>query len=350
MYFFEAGTDLNQEYYKDSISTIKSFLYELTYKDDFNAKDFFFHEMSRLESKLSQPEPFERFTWHLQIMEGLEVYFFDSNRTQNFTIEKDLLNYSHTFHYTINGTILMKSSKDKADLLINPSNIYYVSYPVQTTLDFQENQNAISMIVNFDPNVLLNFLDKSIFSKEQIDSFLAKFAEIDDGILVDTKHINQTIISILSQIQRMPFDKKHRREFIQLKFLEVIWVSFWQWSNEPNKDKKLLRLSKRDYEKLHKAKEILLTKMDNPPPLSELAKLTGLNEYKLKVGFKKVFGVPPYSFLQDHKLEVAKMLLESGNKSVTEVAITIGYSNFSKFSSAFKKKFGNNPSKILSRK
>jgi AraC family transcriptional activator of pyochelin receptor len=144
----------------------------------------------------------------------------------------------------------------------------------------------------------------------------------------------------------MPFEKKFRKKFILLKFIELIWMGVYDLIEENESNIKSLHLTSQDFKKIHQSKDILLDNLENPPSLSALAKIVGLNEYKLKVGFKSVFGLPPYTLLQEHKLILAKKMLESGNQSVTEVAIKIGYSNFSKFSLAFKKKFGKNPSSI----
>jgi AraC-like DNA-binding protein len=42
--------------------------------------------------------------------------------------------------------------------------------------------------------------------------------------------------------------------------------------------------------------------------LVELAKITGLNEYKLKRGFKEVFNQTAFSYLSDLRLELAKII------------------------------------------
>ncbi len=99
--------------------------------------------------------------------------------------------------------------------------------------------------------------------------------------------------------------------------------------------------------KIKTAKEYLLKYLENPPAIRELAKLTGLNEYQLKTGFKQIYGNTVYGYLLDHKLDHARVLLDKGQLLVNEVAYQVGYSNPSHFIAAFKKKFGITPKKYL---
>jgi AraC-like DNA-binding protein len=46
-------------------------------------------------------------------------------------------------------------------------------------------------------------------------------------------------------------------------------------------------------------------------------------------------------------MQKAKMMLLSGNYSIKDVGYTLGYSNLSNFTLAFKKEFGQLPSEVL---
>jgi AraC-like DNA-binding protein len=99
--------------------------------------------------------------------------------------------------------------------------------------------------------------------------------------------------------------------------------------------------------KIRKAKDIIISKMTEPPSLQELANEVGLNIKKLKEGFKQIYGDTVYSFLFDYKMEHARRLLETNQYNVNEVGSQVGYSSASHFISAFKKKFGTTPKKHI---
>jgi AraC-like DNA-binding protein len=110
-----------------------------------------------------------------------------------------------------------------------------------------------------------------------------------------------------------------------------------------------LKVHPPDLDRLHQAKEILLQDLENPPSLLELAQQVGLNDYKLKSGFRQVFGTTVFGYLHRHRMQQAYFLLQTCDLSVTEVADRVGYTSLSAFSTAFKKFFGISPNSVKTR-
>ncbi|WP_266362584.1 helix-turn-helix transcriptional regulator [Tellurirhabdus rosea] len=101
-----------------------------------------------------------------------------------------------------------------------------------------------------------------------------------------------------------------------------------------------------DYEKLIEARRLLKTRYTAPPTLTELSRLVGLNEFKLKRGFKRLFQNTVYGWVLDYRLQQAHELLRSGGHSVSEVAYRVGYQHPAHFTTAFRKKFGLAPREV----
>lgn len=97
-------------------------------------------------------------------------------------------------------------------------------------------------------------------------------------------------------------------------------------------------ISYREKKQLHAAKDFLLNDLSAAPTIAELARAVGLNQCKLKKGFKSLFGTSIYALFQEQRMNRAMQLLKNNN--VTETAMVLGYSNVSHFSSAFRKQFG----------
>jgi AraC-like DNA-binding protein len=106
------------------------------------------------------------------------------------------------------------------------------------------------------------------------------------------------------------------------------------------------RLCASDVERLERARRILLERLQDPPSLPELAREAGLNEAKLKVGFRTLVGSPVYAYLREQRLALAHRLLRERSGNVTEVAQRVGYANPSKFATAFRKRFNIAPSSV----
>ncbi len=103
------------------------------------------------------------------------------------------------------------------------------------------------------------------------------------------------------------------------------------------------RLSQGDIQKVKQARDILVSKMENPPTLLELAHQVGMNDFKLKQGFKAVYQQTAFGFLTEYRMEQAKAMLADGNHKVIHVANEVGYRNHGHFSAAFRKHFGQSP-------
>ena len=100
-------------------------------------------------------------------------------------------------------------------------------------------------------------------------------------------------------------------------------------------------------QKIKRAKEIIITKYNNPPTLVELSQEVKLSLRKLKEGFKEVYGKPVFQYLLDYKMDLAKKMLNDGSYNVNEVSFELGYSTASHFISAFKKKYDITPKQYL---
>ena len=70
--------------------------------------------------------------------------------------------------------------------------------------------------------------------------------------------------------------------------------------------------------------------------LDDLAQLSHLNKYYLSHSFKEETGVSPIQYLNETRIKNAKILLESSNYSISEVARFTGFSSQSFFSQRFK--------------
>lgn len=102
-------------------------------------------------------------------------------------------------------------------------------------------------------------------------------------------------------------------------------------------------LSKTDLDHIYTARDILLKDLQNPPTIAKLARLAGINEFKLKKGFKQTFNTTIFSYLQKIKMKKAEEMIRDMDITITEIASEIGYCNVSHFIAAYRKEFGINP-------
>ncbi len=161
----------------------------------------------------------------------------------------------------------------------------------------------------------------------------------------DEKEISSALQVTLHQLFHVRLSENAAPLFFQGKVYEILGLYFSE--KKPDTESCPFLNDEETVRKIKQSKEYLLKNAGQPPGLRDLARLHGLNEYQLKVGFKEIYGNTVFGYLLDHKLDHSRTLLDGGNLQVSEVAFRIGYSNPSHFIAAFKKKFGMTPKKYL---
>lgn len=81
-------------------------------------------------------------------------------------------------------------------------------------------------------------------------------------------------------------------------------------------------------------------------PISLLAELCGMSEVTFRSIFTNSMGITPVKYINNLKLEHAKELLTSSDRSVTEIAELSGFHDECYFSREFKKRVGTSPSEF----
>lgn len=162
-----------------------------------------------------------------------------------------------------------------------------------------------------------------------------------------TKEIDPKAALILREMIDCPYSHSMRKLFMESKAMELAAIYLQAFLYERELKSTATGLSKSDMEKIRLAKEKLLERMDAPPSLLELSRMVGLNDYKLKIGFKEQFGNTVFGYLREKRMERARHLLQEGTASVSQAASLVGYANFSHFAEAFRKQYGINPSQLL---
>lgn len=172
-------------------------------------------------------------------------------------------------------------------------------------------------------------------TKRDVMGFVASIQSYDDEALM------KQITPILKQIREYTGEGLARRVFTESKVLELSAVLIRITEEEHKNDK--ITLSAFDSGQLHKVLDILAANMIDPPGLGELARMVTLNEYKMKVGFRQLFGTTIYEYLRLIRMEYAAKLLEDSRISAAEAGRRVGYQTPHGFANAFRKYYGKTP-------
>jgi len=157
------------------------------------------------------------------------------------------------------------------------------------------------------------------------------------------------MMRILKAIIDCPHTGDLRRNFMQSKISVLLLLALDQIISRPFEKEAGIHLKRYDLERIHEAREYLLLNMENPPTLKELAHKMGINDFKLKKGYKQVFGTTIFGDFNRERMDKAIQCLLEKNMSIADTALLTGYQDPPNFIRAFKAYFGSTPGELRKR-
>lgn len=174
--------------------------------------------------------------------------------------------------------------------------------------------------------------------------------ELDRPVFPDHAYqMTPRMMQVIDEVKHCHFTGGLKKLFLQSKAIELLALQCEQIELYDGGRRQATVFRRTDEEKIRYARDLLLANAQEPLSLAELSRQAGLNEFKLKSGFRKVFNNTVFGYLSEHRLEEAQRLIRSGSRSFTEIADELGYSSLQHFSHAFRKKYGCSPREFQAR-
>ena len=248
-----------------------------------------------------------------------------------------------TMHFNLQGkvSLINKEMPGKFELSGNEHNMFY-GKEVRGKMRFDE-LNMKSFLIQFSKQSFFKI------AKDGNDT-LKQFAEkVESGIPVafstTNLNIDLPLQNCIDSILNCTYTDQLKKMFFFSKTIEMLVLQAESFNKAINHKPRYVKDSY-DKERILFARDYLLKNIECPPTLTELSRRAGINEFKLKRGFKETFSKTVFEYLSEVRLEMAKENLLSKEKSITQIADELGYSSLQHFSTVFKKKFGISPNKV----
>jgi len=220
-------------------------------------------------------------------------------------------------------------------------NILYTP-ATQYQQQFEKGKKYCIYEIHFDRSYLENLAAYFSFMPE----FLMK-ADLGLPATLNTIHAHVTprMMADLHHMLHSPYTGDVKVAYLEALWTKVLLQAVTRLTPARNMMHEV-RLQPHELNKLKEAWQYLLHNLDHPGTVKELSYTIGLNDFKLKKGFKQLYGVTIFEFLIQARMEKARQLLQETDMTVHAVAIAVGYRNISSFTVAYKKKFGLLPSAV----
>jgi len=245
------------------------------------------------------------------------------------------------FHFCLKGNAKFIFNEGRYALEVSEENsllLYNTQMDLPLNLELNPNSWLVSVVMT-----IRKF--HSLFSKEA--SYIPFLSEENkDKKYYTQEGVSPAIAVVLSQMMNYNLHPSIKELYIKGKVYELVSLYFNK-GTEADIEQCPFLVDEDNVRRIRQAKEIMISRMAEPPTLAELSEEIGLSLKKLKEGFKQIYGDSVFSFLFDYKMDYARKMLETGQHNVNEVGLKVGYSTSSHFIAAFKKKYGTTPKKYL---
>lgn len=162
--------------------------------------------------------------------------------------------------------------------------------------------------------------------------------------------LSHTMSSTIQQLLDCPYSGPMKELYIESRAMELIVHKLAQILSPDDMGPVSPKFDSHEYARVQLARDILCRDMERPPKLIDLVRAAGMNHCRLNQGFRQMYGATVFGYLKQRRLIEAKRLMENEGMSVTEAALSVGYSSISSFSNAFFKYFGLRPIACLKKK
>jgi len=288
-------------------------IYQNTYADNFNCDgDIGEQEIElRLENTLVQ--------FKQQWFNGIHINMveIEPNKQANFIFESS---YPHIgFLFCLSGTI---------NYCLNDQEYSFLSL-------FKQEQNINAGTVS---SITFNVTEKTRCIYIQLsETYFEKIAgrKYENHAFKPTHApISPETGLILKHLIGNTHQGRVKRLFLEARVFELIIIYINQ-----KQEKRGISLKQEDVNKIMLAKQLVEQDLQKPSSLIELSRKAGINDYKLKKGFKELTGHTVFGYLYKIRMEKAHYFLSKEKRTVNEVAFLVGYKNAQHFIVAFKKQY-----------
>ncbi|MEO1296030.1 MAG: AraC family transcriptional regulator [Cyanobacteria bacterium J06636_16] len=287
----------------------------------------------------------------VNLRDGLDLFIQEFALKEDLIVDASNLSTHHsftTFTFCVSGKTAGTVPGFKSKLDITAGQNFFAMVPDAATIsELTAGQKITVVSLAIAPKLLLTLLEDDL-DKLPVD-WQQRFRDAASTPYFQPNQTTPEIAHILQLILHCPHQGGIRKLYLEAKALELLALCLTQLTHYCTEAAPSCWVKPKDVDALHRAKDILLQNINNPPSLAELARQVDINERKLQKGFQQLFGTTVFGLLHDHRMERARQLLEADQMTIEAIANAIGISHRGYFATAFKRKFGSTPREYLKR-
>ncbi|HEY2582266.1 MAG TPA: AraC family transcriptional regulator [Mucilaginibacter sp.] len=310
----------------------------ILHRNQYIPSDFNRSELIEEVKKVSSPDL--KGTMSQWFFDGIRVSHSDLVYTNNNSVEWKGNLDAITLGFNLKGKIAIEQKDFKKSFSF--SNYQHNAIYTGDYENIMRNEDLASEIfmIQFNKDAFLRLTENTT---DNLMYFRDKILNGTPVMLSDRNAlINPEIRAIINSVLNCPYSSSTKKLYFLSKCIELLVLQSQAFDKSRLK-KQIYCKTNYDKERIIFAGEYLLKHYDSPPTLTDLAHTVGINEFKLKKGFKEIFGTTAFGYLTNYKMQIAKNKLSQKQITISRLAYELGYSSPQHFSTAFKNTFGYSP-------
>lgn len=280
----------------------------------------------------------------LTLYEGDEflVKEYQFSYTENYTMkfQTETIKYIELAFFLDGADVIKDSVNGKnGEYKLFHHYIYFTPENADVEIQFQKETSY----KNLDIYVSKDYFHQLAESSGLLKDFILKIDQNKAASLFpEGLPITPQMMGILLEIKKCTLEGLYKEYFIKSKILNLLLLIFEFAKNKEAKRK--TSINTLEIHKLMEVKEFIEGNLKSFYTIEQLSIKFGINEFKLKNGFKELFGDGVFHYASKLRMKEALYLLKNSDFSIKEIAYHLGYSSPSSFSVAFKNEVGVGPS------
>ncbi|MDM1293351.1 helix-turn-helix transcriptional regulator [Sphingobacterium sp. N143] len=246
--------------------------------------------------------------------------------------------------FFLNQHVLKDSINNKQNTYLPHHNyIYFTPSESDVMIFFKKNITYR----NFDIYVESDYFHQFVAETPLVNSFTAEVDKNNFVRLVEAGiPISPQMLHVLREMTSCRKQGILRQYFMKGRVMLLLQLLFEWIELEKNQCDIGHHQAEADTGIFHEVQDFIIKNTREFYTIEQLAIKFGVNEYKLKKGFKEISGMGLFQFATKVHIQKAISLLKTTDLSIKEIAFQTGYSAPSSFSVAFKKECGIAPSQF----
>ena len=287
----------------------------------------------------------------------------DNKLSLNKPVDSDVVYYSELNEwFTVNAfrSFSLKYVIDKCiyykignkEFPINSGNLLLACKQPHVKAYFENKAIVKSICIDVCPNTVAEaFSILSANGDPEFDNYLAGYFQ-HPVFFESVAPVNSTLFSnklnhLLQSIHKGEAEALINREWFLDLVEKIIFHEYGNYVALNSISSVKWATRKELLQRLHIAKQFMNDAFLQIEEIAEVATACNLSEFHFYRSFKEAFGVTPYQYLLNCRLNYAKQLMQQKNHSLSDIALLCNFPDLFTFSKAFKRQFGVSPSVYL---